>query len=233
MKDEYGMMNSKSYAALDEDLPVFRKAPAMTRLYTVAGKRVFDIFLVVVSLPVTLPVIAVLAILVMRDGGKPFFGHQRVGKSGRSFKCWKIRSMVTNAEAHLQDHLRNNPTARDEWAANFKLSQDPRITKLGGFLRKSSLDELPQIWNILKGEMSVVGPRPVTLSELDLYGTAREYYHAVLPGLTGLWQVSGRNDISYRERVMLDVRYAVTHNFLMDVQIILETADAVINRTGR
>lgn len=233
MKNEHGVMNSRSYAALDEDLPVLRKAPTVTRFYAVAGKRVFDIALLIVSLPITLPVIAVLAILVMCDGGKPFFGHQRVGKDGHSFKCWKIRSMVPNAEARLQDHLRDNREARDEWAANFKLTNDPRITKLGEFLRKSSLDELPQIWNILKGEMSFVGPRPVTLSELDLYGTARNYYQAVLPGLTGLWQVSGRNNLSYRERVMLDVRYAVTHNFLMDVRVILETAGAVINFTGR
>lgn len=233
MKDDMAMTISNTCAASHEDPPIIRKALTPKRFYTVIGKRIFDITLVILSLPLTIPVIAVLAILVMCDGGKPFFGHQRIGKKGRSFKCWKIRSMVTNAETRLQDHLHKNPEARDEWAENFKLTNDPRITKIGNFLRKSSLDELPQIWNILKGEMSFVGPRPVTHLELDLYGTAREYYHAMVPGLTGLWQVSGRNDVSYRERVLLDVRYAMTNNFLMDVRIILETLFIVINRTGR
>lgn len=203
------------------------------KFYTAYGKRLFDIFFSIIILLCLLPIIALLAMLAMCDGGKPFFGHQRVGKGGRVFKCWKIRSMIPDAEARLQEHLRNNPAASDEWAENFKLNNDPRITRFGSFLRKSSLDELPQLWNILKGEMSFVGPRPVTHSELDLYGAAKECYHSMFPGLTGLWQVSGRNDTSYRERVMLDVHYAMTHNFLMDVRIILATIGVIVKRTGR
>lgn len=197
------------------------------------GKRILDILLVALAAPFLLPVIGLLALLVMRDGAAPFFGHKRIGKDGREFRCWKIRSMVPNAEEKLKTWLGENPAARAEWEQNFKLENDPRITPLGHILRKTSLDELPQLWNILKGEMSWVGPRPVTAKELVFYGPAVAHYKAMPPGLTGLWQVSGRNDISYAERVGLDVRYYRDCSFLLDTGIILRTAKAVVMRTGR
>lgn len=201
--------------------------------YLRGGKRILDLLLVALAAPFLLPVIGVLALLVMRDGAAPFFGHKRIGKDGREFRCWKIRSMVPDAEEKLKAWLGENPAARAEWEQSFKLENDPRITRLGHLLRKTSLDELPQLWNILKGEMSWVGPRPVTARELEFYGPAVTHYKAMHPGLTGLWQVSGRNDISYAERVGLDVRYYQDCSFLLDMGIILRTAKAVIMRTGR
>ncbi|SEN51338.1 Sugar transferase involved in LPS biosynthesis (colanic, teichoic acid) [Loktanella fryxellensis] len=201
--------------------------------YRTFGKRHMDIVFVLLSLPVMVPVILILALLVVRDGKSPFFGHTRIGRNGRAFRCWKIRSMVADAEDRLKTHLAENADARAEWDANFKLDDDPRITRLGRFLRKSSLDELPQLWNILIGEMSIVGPRPVTAAELDLYGTAVDDYTAMRPGLTGLWQVSGRNDISYAARVQMDVTYVQTCNPALDAAIVMRTALAVTQRTGK
>ena len=202
-------------------------------IYPWAGKRALDIVLVIAATPVLLPIVLILGLLVMRDGGAPFFGHKRVGRNGRIFRCWKIRSMVPDAEARLLRHLAENPAARAEWDANFKLEDDPRITRLGRFLRSSSLDELPQLWNILTGEMSCVGPRPVTAEELELYGPAANEYRRMRPGLTGLWQVSGRNDISYAERVELDLPYGRETSLRGDIAIMAKTVGAVVNRTGR
>lgn len=213
-------------------LPSSRKNLA-SRLYRAYGKRLLDIVLVLATAPVTVPVILVLALLVMRDGGRPFFGHRRIGRDGRTFKCWKVRSMVPDAEARLREYLAENEEARAEWATSFKLTHDPRITRLGNFLRKSNLDELPQLWNILKGEMSIVGPRPVTKDELKFYGERVSYYIRMSPGLTGPWQVSGRNDLAYHERVALDVDYARNCNVATDIRVIFATAMAVLKRTGR
>lgn len=207
--------------------------PSGGTLYRSFGKRISDIALVVLSLPVLLPVILVLALMVMRDGKAPFFGHRRVGRDGREFTCWKIRTMVPDAALRLEEHLAENPDARAEWDANFKLDDDPRITRLGDFLRRSSLDELPQLWNILKGEMSIVGPRPVTVPELAFYDRYVDQYLAMRPGLTGLWQVSGRNDLNYDERVRLDAVYYRLCNPTLDTMIVARTALAVLARTGR
>ncbi|NPD14322.1 sugar transferase [Xinfangfangia sp. D13-10-4-6] len=211
----------------------FARSRQARSLYLTFGKRLFDLICVALALPLLLPLIAILAVLVMRDGGAPFFGHVRIGRNGREFRCWKLRSMIPSAEAVLRLHLRDNPGARREWELNFKLENDPRITRFGRFLRKSSLDELPQIWNILKGEMSLVGPRPVTRKELPLYGEAMGNYKAMLPGLTGLWQVSGRNDLSYAERVALDLKYQASCSLFADIRIIFLTIGAVLSRTGR
>ena len=221
-----------SWTTSADVLPQSRKN-YFSRSYRAVGKRLLDIVLVLATAPVTLPVILLLALFVMRDGGKPFFGHLRVGRDGRMFRCWKIRSMVPDAEVRLREHLAQNPAARLEWDTTFKLTHDPRITRLGNFLRKSSLDELPQLWNILKGEMSIVGPRPVTKDELKFYGERVSYYVKMRPGLTGPWQVSGRNDLAYHERVALDVDYARHCNVVMDVKVILATVKAVLKRTGR
>ncbi|KIC36398.1 exopolysaccharide biosynthesis protein [Leisingera sp. ANG-M7] len=184
-------------------------------------------------LPVLAPVILLLWILARRDGGPGFFGHTRVGRDGRLFKCWKVRSMVADAEARLQAHLDADPAAAAEWERDHKLANDPRISRLGHVLRKTSLDELPQIWNVLKGEMSFVGPRPIVTRELAKYGSSAPAYLAQTPGITGLWQVSGRNDVSYEERVALDVAYLRRRSFPGDLQIILRTGSAVLGRTGR
>ncbi|MEO0632677.1 MAG: sugar transferase [Pseudomonadota bacterium] len=197
------------------------------------GKRVFDILIVVVSLPLTLPVLAVLYVLAGRDGGPAFFGHERVGRNGVTFKCWKVRSMVTDSQNVLRTHLRNNPNAAAEWARDYKLTDDPRVTRFGRFIRKTSLDELPQIINVLKGEMSIVGPRPVVPDELKKYGSSARSYLDQKPGITGLWQVSGRNSVSYRERVAMDVEYGLTCSLALDVAIIGKTFVAVLARTGR
>ncbi|WP_245584698.1 sugar transferase [Salipiger mucosus] len=201
--------------------------------YTVVAKRIFDIALAVALLPVLLPVISVLWAMTARDGGPGFFGHRRIGRNGKVFRCWKIRTMVPDAEARLAEHLMSNPEAAAEWARDHKLQNDPRITKMGGFLRSTSLDELPQIWNVLRGEMSFVGPRPVVRSEMKKYGHARTAYLSLKPGITGLWQVSGRNDVSYEERVAMDLQYLQTVSFLTDLRLIALTGMSVLDRTGR
>ena len=171
--------------------------------------------------------------IVALDGANPFFGHRRVGRDGRVFRCWKLRSMVPDAEARLARHLAENPAAAREWAAARKLSQDPRVTRVGRVLRRTSLDELPQVWNVLLGEMSLVGPRPVTTEELMRYGPARWAYLGVRPGITGLWQVRGRNRLSYAERVRLDAEYARDASLALDLGLLLRTVPAVLRLTGQ
>lgn len=218
-------------AAIARVYPLSRHArPSFYASYV---KRVLDIVLAVLMLPILVPVIALLWLTVRRDGGNGFFGHTRVGRDGKTFKCWKMRSMEVDAEAKLVRHLQANPAAAAEWARDHKLLDDPRITRFGQFLRKSSLDELPQIWNVLKGEMSFVGPRPVVAEELARYGASRWAYLQVRPGITGLWQVSGRNDVTYEARVQMDVRYSTDMRFGSDMWIILMTAGAVIYGTGK
>jgi len=206
---------------------------AAGRRYLGAPKRLFDIVLALVILPVVAPVVGILWLLTRMDGGKGFFGHTRIGRAGTPFKCWKIRTMVPDAEAKLQHYLAENPAAAAQWVREYKLDNDPRITPIGGFLRKTSLDELPQIWNVLCGEMSFVGPRPVIEAELVKYRGSEWAYLSMRPGITGLWQVSGRNDVAYEERVQMDVSYARTLSAGTDLRIIGKTALAVLNRTGR
>ncbi|MEO1688860.1 MAG: sugar transferase, partial [Pseudomonadota bacterium] len=178
-------------------------------------------------------VLVISALVFIRDGASPFFGHVRVGRGGRLFRCWKVRSMVPNAEAKLEAYLAEHPDAAEEWGAYHKLTDDPRITPVGEVLRKTSLDELPQLWNVIKGEMSFVGPRPVTPDELEKYGPGRNGYCAMRPGITGLWQVSGRNEVTYDERVQLDMKYLRDVSFWKDLSIILRTALVVVRPTGR
>ncbi|MFK7875492.1 MAG: sugar transferase [Paracoccaceae bacterium] len=213
--------------------PVQIRVDAQNTGYTSGGKRVLDFILAILALPFVLPVIAILCVLVRRDGGPGFFGHTRIGQNGMRFRCWKIRTMRPNAEDYLAEYLRNSPEAAKEWEADHKLTHDPRITPLGNFLRRSSLDELPQLLNILRGEMSFVGPRPIVTAELAKYGVYAESYISVKPGLTGLWQVSGRNEISYSERVQLDMDYIASQSLTQDLTIIAKTAQAVLARTGK
>ncbi|MBR3369166.1 MAG: sugar transferase [Rhodobacteraceae bacterium] len=201
--------------------------------YSRYAKRVLDLLIAIALVPIIAPVIAVLWVLVRREGGPGFFGHNRVGRDGQMFKCWKIRTMVPDAEQKLKEYLDANPAAAQEWRENFKLENDPRITRLGAFLRKSSLDELPQLWNVFKGEMSFVGPRPVTRDELAMYAGYEDAYLSQRPGITGLWQVSGRNDISYRQRVALDVQYASHASMLWDLSLMVKTGLSILRMTGR
>ncbi|MDZ4309646.1 MAG: sugar transferase [Cypionkella sp.] len=196
-------------------------------------KRLLDLCLAMLMAPVLVPLIVVLWLLVRSDGGPGFFGHNRVGRHGKHFNCYKLRSMVPDAEVRLQIYLAENSQAAAQWQRDYKLDDDPRITKLGQFLRRSSLDELPQLWNVLRGEMSLVGPRPVTAPELSMYGSRAGIYRSMRPGITGLWQVSGRNSVSYERRVDLDEEYFHRANLLLDLLIIAKTALAVLNRTGR
>jgi exopolysaccharide production protein ExoY len=202
------------------------------KLYLRYGKRALDIALVSISLPVLIPVTLLIAILVACDGGSPIFGHSRIGRNGNVFRCWKLRSMVVEAEEKLRDHLANNLEARREWEAGFKLKQDPRITKIGKVLRRLSLDELPQLWNVLLGEMSLVGPRPVTEVELDRYGENLPVYLRQTPGLTGKWQVYGRNAVSYEARIRMDAQYAEECSVLTDIRLIAATVLVVLRKTG-
>ena len=195
--------------------------------------RVFDIVIAVAVILFTAPLLIALALGVkLHDGGPALFGHQRIGLGGRPFRCFKFRSMVADAEARLAALLASDPQARAEWEADFKLRHDPRITPLGDFLRRSSLDELPQLFNVLRGEMSIVGPRPIVKSEAERYGARFESYCAVRPGITGLWQVSGRNDVSYRRRVAMDAVYARGKCLSWDVKILLLTVPAVFLAKG-
>lgn len=179
------------------------------------------------------PLMAVIALLVWRRDGAPvLFGHYRIGQHGRPFRCLKFRSMYLDSEAMLRELLERDPAARAEWERDHKLSDDPRITPIGHFLRRTSLDELPQLFNVLRGEMSLVGPRPITLAELPRYGQVRWHYLSVRPGMTGLWQVSGRNDTTYDERVELDREFVEQHNLRLRLSILLRTLRVVIRGSG-
>lgn len=179
------------------------------------------------------PLMAIVAWLIWRRDGRPiFFGHYRVGRDGQMFKCWKFRSMVLNSAEMLAELLKNDPAARAEWDRDQKLTNDPRITPVGAFLRKTSLDELPQLFNVLKGEMRLVGPRPITLAELDRYGEARWHYLNAMPGMTGLWQVSGRSDTTYEERVELDRDYVEQRSLWSDAVILVKTIAVVLGKGG-
>jgi len=168
----------------------------------------------------------------LQDGGPVVFAHRRIGRGGRYFHCLKFRSMAVDAEQRLAEILANDPSDRAEWEEHHKLRSDPRVTRLGAFLRRTSLDELPQLFNVLRGDMSLVGPRPIVDAEVAKYGRRFASYCAVKPGITGLWQVSGRTDTSYRARVAMDCIYARRRGLLMDAMIILATAPAVLLRRG-
>ena len=197
------------------------------------AKRALDIIGAGVGLVLLAPFFLIVALLVRADGGPAFFAHQRVGRGGKLFGCLKFRSMVIDSQARLEALLASDPAARAEWEATRKLKNDPRITRIGRFLRSTSLDELPQLINVLRGEMSLVGPRPVQEAEIDrYYGASAAHYMAVRPGITGLWQVSGRSETSYESRVALDVSYVSRPSMLADLSILLRTPVAVLSRRG-
>lgn len=176
--------------------------------------------------------LAVALAIWLQDRGPVLFAHRRIGRGGRSFYCLKFRSMALDAEARLAELLAADPDAHAEWARDHKLRNDPRITPLGVFLRQSSLDELPQLVNVLRGDMNLVGPRPIVDAEISRYGRRFERYCAVKPGITGLWQISGRNDVSYRSRVAMDCLYAKSKSPLLDAWVLVATIPAVLLRKG-
>jgi len=198
-------------------------------------KRMFDIVFSLFAILITLPIMIPIAIIIkLTDGGSVLFGHNRVGYRGREFKVLKFRSMYPDAEERLKKILEEDPKAREEWEKTFKLKNDPRVTPIGKFLRKTSLDELPQFFNVLKGDMSVVGPRPVVKEELEKYYKDKaKYYLSVKPGITGYWQVEGRSDVEdYQERVNMDVWYVENQSFLLDLKIILKTVWVMLTGKG-
>ena len=203
------------------------------RSFSAATMRVFDIVAAAGILLVAAPVLLTIALLVwMTDGGPAFFSQPRIGRDGRHFRCLKFRSMCVDADVRLAKLLASDETARREWQADHKLRVDPRITRLGQFLRKTSLDETPQLINVLRGEMSLVGPRPIVDAEIPRYGRRFSAYCAQRPGITGLWQVSGRNDVSYRRRVALDTTYSARKSLALDMRILVATVPAVLLRRG-
>ncbi|KAA0108026.1 sugar transferase [Methylobacterium sp. P1-11] len=219
-------------AVADAVLPA---APFVTRgpRLNWAAKRGLDITVSATALFLLLPLMLLIAGLIYAgDYKSPIFRHMRLGRDGRRFGCLKFRSMVTDGDAVLAEHLAANPRARAEWEATHKLGDDPRITAIGHVLRKTSLDELPQLWNVLRGEMSLVGPRPIVPAEVVRYGRAFATCFAVPPGVTGLWQVSGRSDTTYCERVALDLDYATRWSLRRDLAIMIRTVPAVLAQRG-
>jgi exopolysaccharide production protein ExoY len=195
-------------------------------------KRVFDIVGALLLALVFSPFIVAIALLVRRRGGPVIYRHRRIGRDGRMFDCLKFRTMVPHADRVLRDLLESHSELKAEWLRDHKLRNDPRITPIGAFLRRTSLDELPQVWNVLCGEMSLVGPRPVVREELMRYGRCVPIYLSAKPGITGLWQVTGRNDTDYRRRVALDVYYVRKQNPLLDLFILLKTTRVVLGGGG-
>lgn len=210
--------------------PVARAHARSGGVYRNSFKRALDILLVVLALPMVLPLVALLALLIARDGHSPFYLQDRVGRGGRTFKLWKLRTMVPDAKAHLEQFLATNDEARKEWDAYQKLTNDPRITAFGHFLRKSSLDEIPQLWNVLKGDMSLVGPRPMMTEQRSLY--SGQAYYVLRPGLTGLWQVSDRNESTFAQRAEFDATYEKSLSFVTDFKVIVATVGVVLRGTG-
>jgi exopolysaccharide production protein ExoY len=228
--------NSISQMAGNEDASLFNPRKHSSGFFLDfprASKRAFDVATAALALIFLLPLFLMLVGVLLVAQGRPIFiRHSRIGRGGTSFPCLKFRSMVTNSDVVLREYLASNPAAREEWEETHKLKNDPRITALGRFLRKSSVDELPQLFNVIRGHMSLVGPRPIVRDEIVRYGAHIEDYLRVRPGLTGLWQVSGRSDVSYQHRVGLDVRYVREWSLRRDFVIIVRTIPALLRSSG-
>ncbi|TNF20565.1 MAG: sugar transferase [Rhodobacteraceae bacterium] len=224
-------MRSAPAAQVSTDDLLAPKLPLPERgVYRQYAKRIFDIGIVLLALIPVLLVLAPLCLLIMRDGHSPIYRQMRIGRNGRVFRMWKLRSMVHDADARLEAYLAGNPRARAEWDHAQKLRHDPRVTVIGSFIRKTSLDELPQLFNVLAGDMSLVGPRPMMVDQRALYpGTA---YFAMRPGITGIWQTSARNETSFSERAIFDARYFRELSFATDLRLIAKTFQVVVKGTG-
>lgn len=196
-------------------------------------KRVMDLTLLVMAMPVLLPLMAMLILLIrVTSPGPVFFSHRRICKSGAFFSMWKFRTMCVNSSEVLERYLAAHPEARVEWNRTHKLQHDPRVTRIGRALRRLSLDELPQMWNVITGQMSLVGPRPIVAAEVEKYGDCFYCYASVKPGVTGLWQVSGRSTLPYDSRVALDCDYVTDWSLLRDAHILAVTLRSVVNQEG-
>ncbi|MGI4225682.1 undecaprenyl-phosphate galactose phosphotransferase WbaP [Klebsiella pneumoniae] len=214
------------------EVMIFRVQQNLAKWSSRILKRLFDIFGSLAIIIVLSPALFYISLKVKKDGGPAIYGHERIGKGGRPFKCLKFRSMVINSKEVLAELLENDPAAKAEWDATFKLKNDPRVTKIGAFLRRTSLDELPQLFNVLKGEMSLVGPRPIITAELERYNEEVDYYLLSKPGMTGLWQVSGRSDVDYETRVYLDAWYVKNWSMWNDIAILFKTVGVVLKKDG-
>ncbi len=207
-------------------------SPADNFRYAVV-KRALDITIVVLLSPLLLPVVAILLLaVILGSPGPAFFSHRRLCRNGSFFSMWKFRTMCVNSAEVLEQHLKHYPLERQEWLRTHKLRKDPRVTPLGNLLRRSSLDELPQVWNVLTGRMSLVGPRPIVAAEAEKYGRSFGHYLAVKPGITGLWQTSGRSTLTYAERVALDRHYVENWSLWLDMKILFRTIGKVANSDG-
>ncbi|MBR4642653.1 MAG: undecaprenyl-phosphate galactose phosphotransferase WbaP [Selenomonadaceae bacterium] len=205
----------------------------LSRPYNRILKRIFDLTLTIVGGLMISPFLLAIALAVAIDNrGHVIFAHRRVGAAGKKFSCYKFQTMVPDAEEKLKKYLAENPEAKREWEESFKLTNDPRVTKLGNFLRRTSLDELPQLWNVIRGEMSLVGPRPIVQAEVVRYGKNIREYYMVLPGITGMWQVSGRSDTTYPERVAMDAWYVRNWSVWIDLMYLFKTVKAVFTGKG-
>ncbi|MCT8935923.1 undecaprenyl-phosphate galactose phosphotransferase WbaP [Escherichia coli] len=214
------------------EVMIFRVQQNLAKWSSRIIKRCFDLFGSICIILILSPLLIYIYMKVKKDGGPAIYGHDRVGINGKTFKCLKFRSMVVNSKEILDELLKNDPKAKEEWDATFKLKNDPRITKIGAFLRKTSLDELPQLLNVLKGEMSLVGPRPIINAELERYNDQVDYYLLSKPGMTGLWQVSGRSDVDYDTRVYFDAWYVKNWSMWNDIAILLKTVIVVLRKDG-
>jgi len=207
-------------------------ASAQPRQFDDVLIRAMDVTIALGAIAVLLPLMLLVALILSTQGGPIIFAHRRVGRGGRRFYCYKFRSMVVDAEERLARLLRDDPAALEEWQRDHKLRNDPRITSFGRFLRRSSIDELPQLLNVLRGDMSIVGPRPIVDAEVARYGRRIASYYRVKPGITGIWQVSGRNDVEYRTRVAMDCLYARSARPTLYIWLVIATVPAVLSRRG-
>ncbi len=214
------------------EVMIFRVQQNLAKWSSRVIKRLFDIVGAISIIILISPLLIYIYKKVKEDGGAAIYGHERIGKNGQPFKCLKFRSMVTNSKEVLEELLKADPESKAEWDETFKLKNDPRITKIGHFLRKTSLDELPQLFNVLKGEMSLVGPRPIITDELVRYNEQVDYYLLSKPGMTGLWQVSGRSDVDYETRVYLDAWYVKNWSMWNDIAILFKTIAVVVKKDG-
>lgn len=214
------------------EVMIFRVQQNLAKWSSRVLKRVFDIIGALAIIVILSPALLYISLKVRKDGGPSIYGHERIGKDGKPFKCLKFRSMVVNSKEVLEKVLATDPEAKAEWDATFKLKNDPRITQIGQFLRRTSLDELPQLFNVLRGEMSLVGPRPIITAELERYNEEVDYYLLSKPGMTGLWQVSGRSDVDYETRVYLDAWYVKNWSMWNDIAILFKTISVVLRKDG-
>lgn len=222
------MLGAEAEVLFSEEVLMLHMRNNLARRRNRIIKRVFDLICTTVGSILISPILLVLTIMVaISNKGHVIFAHQRVGRNGEIFPCYKFQTMIPNAQEALEQYLKENPEARKEWEENFKLEHDPRVTKLGAFLRKTSLDELPQLWNVIKGDMSLVGPRPIVTKEIERYGDYFREYSMVLPGITGMWQASGRSDTTYEERVAMDTWYVRNWSVWIDLMYLFKTVKAV------